>query len=309
MSIVQAIRPSVQINAREAIPEPNGRQRRDFPTWHFPMVNDESRNRAIEDAISKLDLRGKSVVEIGTGTGLIALLFARHGADHVFTCEMNPNLARVAQQIVVKAGYEDRVTVINESSTVAIAHGLLPEQPDIVFTETLDCGVIGEGFFPIAEDINRLCGPDTFVMPSEVMQFATLIESITIANLNRAGQTCGFDLSALNQFSTPTYFPVRSELHRHRFLSHTETVRTYRYLDCPSPQPIQLQAVADGTINGVLSWFSADFGGAITSTEPTSGSHWHQAFHPAAEDIHVHRGDTLLLEIDDTGYVWLARTG
>jgi type II protein arginine methyltransferase len=307
MTIVQRIRPAAQLEAAETYARSAPERRRDFPTWHFPMVNDQSRNRAIEEAISSLDLRGKRVVEIGTGTGLIALLFARHGAEHVYTCEMNPNLAELARCIVEKAGFADKISVINESSTVAIARGLLPMEPDVVFTETLDCGVIGEGFFPIAEDIAKLSGPDTLVMPSTVTQHATLIESETIANLNRAGYTCGFDLSALNAFSTRTYFPVRSELHRHRFLSHTAEVRTYTYINCPRSMPTVLTAVADGTVHGVMSWFSADFGGAITSTEPESGSHWHQAFHPLQDDLHVKRGDKIAVEIDDSGYAWAAK--
>ncbi|MFN0193997.1 MAG: ribonucleotide-diphosphate reductase subunit beta [Aestuariivirga sp.] len=305
MTIVQRIRPAV--HAAESYTKSGAERRRDFPTWHFPMVNDESRNRAIEEAIASLDLRGKSVVEIGTGTGLIALLFARHGAERVYTCEMNPNLAELAKRIVDEAGFADKVSVINESSAVAIARGLLPKEPGVVFTETLDCGVIGEGFFPIADDIAKLRGPDTLVMPATVTQYVTLIESATIANLNRAGHTCGFDLSALNTFSTRSYFPVRSELHRHRFLSHAAEVRTYTYLDCPPSIPAVLTAVADGTVHGVMSWFSADFGGAITSTEPESGSHWHQAFHPLQDDMHVKRGDKLAVEIDDSGYAWVVK--
>jgi type II protein arginine methyltransferase len=309
MTIVQRIRPAVQVSATDPFAKAVSERRRDFPTWHFPMVNDDSRNRAIEKAIAALDLRGKTVVEIGTGTGLIALLFARHGAEHVYTCEMNPNLAELAERIVAEAGYAGKVTVINDSSAVAIARGLLPREPAVIFTETLDCGVIGEGFFPIAEDVSKLSGPRTLVMPASVTQYATLIESVTIANLNRAGQTCGFDLSALNRFSTRTYFPVHSELHRHRFLSHTAEVRTYTYLDCPRSMPAVLTAVADGTAHGVMSWFNADFGGAITSTEPESGSHWHQAFHPLQEDVHVKRGDRLAVEIDDNGYAWVAKLG
>ncbi len=122
------------------------RPRRDFPVWHFAMVNDIPRNQVIEKSIAAMDLKGKTVVEIGSGTGLIALLFAKYGAEHVFTCEMNQNLAAVAQRIVARTPYANRITIINESSTVAISQGSLPRHPDVIFTETLDCGVVGEGF-------------------------------------------------------------------------------------------------------------------------------------------------------------------
>ena len=44
--------------------------KRDFPSWHFSMLNDQQRNRAIERAIADLQLAGKTVVEIDTGTFL-----------------------------------------------------------------------------------------------------------------------------------------------------------------------------------------------------------------------------------------------
>ena len=107
MSVVQPIRPSVQVNAGNSFFD-SGKPRRDFPVWHFAMVNDLPRNEAIERAVASLDLAGRTVVEIGTGTGLIALLFAKYGAARVVTCEMNANLAGVAQRIIAGTPYAAR---------------------------------------------------------------------------------------------------------------------------------------------------------------------------------------------------------
>jgi type I protein arginine methyltransferase len=307
LSILQSIKPSAEFHPGFGFLDVGRRPRRDFPVWHFAMVNDIPRNQVIERSIAAMDLKGKTVVEIGSGTGLIALLFAKYGASHVFTCEMNPNLAAVARRIVAATPYNSRITIIGESSSVALAQGSLPRHPDVIFTETLDCGVVGEGFLPIANDIADLAGPNTIIMPRTVRQFARLIESESLANLNRASNACGFDLSALNEYSTGNYFPVHTELHRHRFLSDTAVVRDYTYLDCPKAQVHRLKAGASGTISGVLSWFAADFGGAIVSNEPGSGSHWHQAFHTLPEDIHVEAGAEVSLLIDDGGFAWVAK--
>jgi type II protein arginine methyltransferase len=306
MSVVQPIRPSVQVNAGNSF-FGSGKPRRDFPAWHFAMVNDRPRNEAMERAIASLDLAGKTVVEIGTGTGLVALLFAKYGAARVVTCEMNGNLAGVAQRIIAATPYAGRITVINESSTVAIERGLMPRQPDVIFTETLDCGVVGEGFMPIAEDIRRLAGPETFVMPRVVTQFAALIDSDSLANLNRAGLACGFDLRLLNDYATGNYFPVHTELHPHRFLSDTVTLRNFTYLDCPDATPVPVVAKASGTAHGLLSWFSTEFGSATVHNEPFSGSHWHQAFHPLPAEMTIREGEELSLAIDDGGHALVAR--
>ncbi len=307
MSVVQPIRPSVQVNAGNSFLDNNGKPRRDFPVWHFAMVNDQPRNEAIERAIALLDLAGKTVVEIGTGTGLIALLFAKYGAARVVSCEMNANLAGVAQRIVAATPYADRIAIVNESSTVAIQRGLMPRRPDVIFTETLDCGVVGEGFMPIAEDIRRLAGPATIIMPRVVTQFAALIDSDSLANLNRAGFACGFDLSLLNDYATGNYFPVHTELHPHRFLSAAAKLRDYTYIGCPEASPVPVRATSSGTAHGLLSWFSAEFGSASVANEPFSGGHWHQAFHPLPAEMTITEGEDISLLIDDGGFAFASR--
>ena len=303
MSMVQPIRPSVAYQSSENLFPP----KRDFPVWHFAMVNDGPRNIAIESSIAALDLKGKTVVEIGSGTGLIALLFARHGAERVITCEMNANLAAVATRIIASTDYANRIKIINESSTSAIARGLIPYAPDVIFTETLDCGVVGEGFGSIANDIQRLAGPHTIVMPQAITQSAMLIESAALANLNRAGLACGFDLRLLNTFSTKNYFPVHAELHGHRDLSAPHTIRKYEYRNCPPGQAIDIKIAKSGTVHGLLSWFAADFGAASVSNEPSSGSHWHQAFHPLPDEMRVDAGEVLSVLVDNQGYAWVTR--
>ena len=89
------------------------------------MVNDRRRSRAIEQSIAALDLHGKTVFEIGSGTGLVALLFAKHGAARVISCETDPTSPGVAQQITAETPYADCVTIIEGSSTEVIDRAVL----------------------------------------------------------------------------------------------------------------------------------------------------------------------------------------
>src|SRR5262245_32392692 len=75
------------------------------PSWHFRLVRDEARNRAYECALMRAIRPGCRVLEIGTGTGLLAMMSARAGAGTVITCEAKPIIAHVAREIVVANGY------------------------------------------------------------------------------------------------------------------------------------------------------------------------------------------------------------
>jgi HemK-related putative methylase len=59
--------------------------------------------------IDKLDLRGKIVVEVGTGTGVLSLAAARAGAARVVAIDINPNAALSAADNARLNGLADRV--------------------------------------------------------------------------------------------------------------------------------------------------------------------------------------------------------
>ena len=64
------------------------------------------------DFIGGLDLRGRSVADIGTGAGILALAAARAGAANVVALDINPNAARAANDNARINGLRDRVTGI-----------------------------------------------------------------------------------------------------------------------------------------------------------------------------------------------------
>lgn len=274
---------------------------RDFPSWHFAMLNDRRRNDAIERSIRDLDLRGRTVVEIGTGTGIIALLFAKFGAERVITCEQNANLAMIARDVIASTPYHDRIEVIELNSREAIENGLLPHAPDVIFTETLDCGVVGEAYFAIACDIRALAGPETIILPSRIDQVGQVIESADIHELNAVGDVCGFDLSALNCFSTATYFPIRSTLYDVCALTSPKVLRSYDYSMVCDAHPVDLPVSRSGSATGLITWMEIKFGDHLFHNAPGTHSHWHQAYHPFNDEIDVFPGQNLRIAIQDDG--------
>jgi release factor glutamine methyltransferase len=62
--------------------------------------------------VTQLDLRDRSVVDVGTGTGIIALSAARAGAANVVAVDINPNAALSARENAALHGFGDRVSVV-----------------------------------------------------------------------------------------------------------------------------------------------------------------------------------------------------
>ena len=71
--------------------------------------------------ISHLDLRGKRVADVGTGSGILALAAARAGAEIVIAADINPNAALTAAENARANGVDDRVSALCSNLLSALA--------------------------------------------------------------------------------------------------------------------------------------------------------------------------------------------
>jgi type I protein arginine methyltransferase len=80
---------------------------------HEEMLKDKVRTRAYQRAIEENpeDFKGKIVMDIGCGTGILSIFAARAGAKHVYAVE-NAEIALFAREIVKKNGLSDKITIL-----------------------------------------------------------------------------------------------------------------------------------------------------------------------------------------------------
>ncbi len=267
------------------------------PRWHFSMLNDHARNQGYAQALARSDLRGKVVLDIGAGSGLLSMLAARHGAAHVYACEMIAPVADKAVEIIAENGYADRVTLIPKISYDLRIGVDMPRRADVLLSETMDCGFVGEGFLRALRHARaELLQPDAALVPRSFALEGALLESADVFHLNRADDIEGLCLTGFNELSTQGYFPVRLGTWRHRLLSEP---RRFIALDLATyafeaiSETIELTATASGHVHGVVFWFEVDLVPGVTLSNAPGGntSHWMQAFACFDWPVAVELGD------------------
>lgn len=160
------------------------------------MLRDDYRNSVYEAAIQKsIDSfrqhhnRNPIILDIGTGTGLLAMLCAKYGAEAVFAVEMFDLLAQTAQENVNRNGMGEKIMIIQGRSSDIEA---LPVPVDIIVSELLDSALLGECVIPShADAIARFMDPASYegpnsyplenrVVPHSAEMYATLVQSTEV---------------------------------------------------------------------------------------------------------------------------------
>ncbi|MBT9382837.1 50S ribosomal protein L11 methyltransferase [Pseudooceanicola sp. CBS1P-1] len=172
------------------------------PRWHFPMLADAVRNRAYAEAIAARVRPGDIVLDIGCGAGLTAMLAARAGARHVYSCEQTPLIARAAEAVIAANGLSDRITVIPKMSHALILGEDLPEPADVVISEIVDTVLLGEGALAtLVHAMRALARPGARTVPDWGGLTAQPVQGGALWDLWRPARAEGFDLSAFHGFA------------------------------------------------------------------------------------------------------------
>lgn len=183
------------------------------PMWHVPMMNDRLRNDAYFAALKTVITPDTHVLEIGTGSGLLAMMAAKLGARQVTTCEAVPKIAEMARAIVADNGFTPPVTVVSKMSTKMEVGKDIPDRADLLVSEILSSEFLGEGVLSSIEDAKRrLLKPGARIIPARgSIQFALFGGADIMSNV-RVDEVCGFDLRKFNAIVPPKQYVSRNDL-------------------------------------------------------------------------------------------------
>ena len=260
-----------------------GEETNGFPlSSHVLMLHDRHRCRTFGRAISATVKPGDTVVDVGTGTGILALLAARQGAKRVLAVDNSPSL-RVAQDVVRHNGLESTI----KCRDLDACEDPLPRiRADVIICELLGCFGIDEGITTVAARWCKSILKKTGVfIPNNCTLYVAPVECREVSDSLRfwSRRRYGIDFSPFLESAYNCVYHMPEV--PFRFLAEPATLTHMDFHTLKSPR---IRASAEQTINesgtmhGYIGWFSSDLcdGIKITNDPHEPETHWHPVFMP-----------------------------
>ena len=275
------------------------------PANQFLLINDPRRTQALREALAAVVTPGCTVLEIGTGSGILAILAAQAGAGLVVTCEHQPLMAKIARKIVRDHGLEDTVKVIAKGSDGLILGEDLPQLADVLLCDVFTGALLEAGGLGlVARAAERLVKTEGSVLPSRGSIVGCLVGGEALEALCRCGSISNLDLSRFNLFA-----PTRLQLHPDQF-DKLEYQTFSETIDCfdfsigkhnggqGERKSIEVEMTREGNVTGLLQWTSVELTpGVQLCAEPGESIRWPRFLHVFPEPIQVRPGQVIRLNM------------
>ncbi len=264
------------------------------------MMDDRRRNSAYDAAIRRA-VPGKRVLDIGTGSGLLAMMAARGGAANVTTCEAVGIIADHAREIIARNGLARSVAVIGKPSTELTMGGDLPERAQVLITETFASGLIGENVLPTLEHAHEhLLMPDATIIPAAGAVMGYLAGGETLKGMLFVDKIEGFDLTLFNDFAPPMLAAPMNGV-AHQILSSDIELLRFDFKERSFPMAnrrLAVTATAPGICVGVVQWIRLELDrDTAYDNRPVPGApfngHWAHVLHRFPRPVHLNAGDVV----------------
>ncbi|KAJ3168083.1 Protein arginine N-methyltransferase 3 [Geranomyces variabilis] len=279
---------------------------------HESMLKDQVRTESYRDFAyhNKAYFKGKVVLDVGCGTGILSMFAARAGAKHVYAVD-NSTIINKARRIAKENGLENVITFVQGK----IEEVQLPvDTVDIIVSEWMGYFLLYEGMLDsVLTARDRWLAPDGIVAPSrsDILICAIQDEEWINEKYTFWSDVYGFQMNTmkrgfLNDGNVDFVDPKT-------IISTTATLKridieSVRVEELDFETPFRLEIVKAGRVNGLCGWFDIWFeghnaadttGGAeisevFFSTGPQArGTHWKQTAFAFENALEVDQGSVL----------------
>lgn len=270
------------------------------PPWHAAMLRDNPRNAAYREALAAA-APGKVVLDIGTGSGLLAMIAARAGAARVIACEANPIVAEAARRIVAANGLDHLITIHACHSSKLTRSMIGDAGADLVVSEIFAADLVGEGVLPaLAHARAELAAPGAQFLPESACLRVALAECTTLRHAPKIVE--GFDLGQFDLLYRQKGFADK----KGRDMILRSDVANLAQMDWTACEPVPVTGLArtdvaatGGTANVVVQWLQIQFRSGVVYENPPGAdeaAHWDAIYWKLPESIETLSGEHHAIE-------------
>ncbi|HYR07256.1 MAG TPA: 50S ribosomal protein L11 methyltransferase [Longimicrobium sp.] len=281
---------------------------------HGAMLADRVRMDAYEAALARVVRPGSVVLDIGTGTGMMALIACRLGARKVYAVDPGDSV-HLARAVARSAGFADRIEFIQDVSTRVE----LPERADVAVSDLRGVLPLFEQHVAsIADARDRLLAPEGVLVPRRDTMYAAPVEAEEEHRRVTEpwdAHARGFDLAVPRRAALNTWTKTRILPDQLLAEARVWAELDYRTLRDPEVRATLAWTVdRAGAMHGIAAWFVTELAEGIGYTTGPEGPEtiYGTAFFPLLHPVPVDAGDAVQVELQarliGEEYVWVWNT-
>ncbi len=252
---------------------------------HRRMVSDRIRTDAFAAAIREAVRPGDVVLDVGTGTGVLAMFAAKAGARKVYAVDAT-EIADVATDLVEANGLSGQIEVFHGRADEL----QLDEKVDLIVSEWLGSVVFVEGMLNAVLDArDRNLAPNGRMLPSKTRVLIAPLDDPILYQTEGPGfwrqPVNGLDLSSLQEAELLQGRTDQIRVEPAGVLAPGQTFLELDPLTASADDAwfegqLEFIPTRDGVLNGFCVWFEADLSESVTlDTSPfCPGTHWAQTY-------------------------------
>lgn len=267
--------------------------------YHGFLLGGRERVEAYAQAIEAVVRPGDRVIDLGTGTGVLAMLALRAGAGEVVAIEDTPAVA-LALEFARANGLEGRLRLVPRPSRRVT----LDEPAHVLVTDTYASLGLQDGLLGSVVDARDrlLVGGGTIVPSTLAVSLAPLEAPDRHSDLLRpwSDDLCGLDLSAGRGFAVNVV--QQAELSPDELLGGPQGAFE---VDLGTAQDVAVEGsctltiARGGLLHGLAGWFTARLaaGVEVSNAPGQASTPYAQAWLPLARPVEVSSGDVVDVRI------------
>jgi len=263
---------------------------------HRVMLADTVRTEAYQRAISEVVKPGMRVLDLGTGTGVLAMMAAKAGAAKVIGVDVDP-VVHLAQIIAEDNGYGPERIEFHHCDSRELQ---LDEPVDCIVTECMGNFYVSDEMQRVLADSARFLAPEGTFLPRSLDLYLAPVFFPQLHEVDFwAQEHYGFRFDAaipvaLNRcyvYHVPGEMIIAPPQH----FEHVD----FRNAQQDVKGRVEFEVTRSITMHGFVGWFDAQLTDSVTlSTRPGADTtHWGQTVFPV-HPTPVKAGDVIKLSIE-----------